>query len=76
MSPEVLKNAMFEARKFITLAAAVNELYPTYHDSRGQEHYVPTHGTREIRDAIEGLQYSLQRIRRNTASALPEIHIQ
>lgn len=76
MSPEVLENAVLEAQKFIAIATALDELYPTYHDSRGQEHYVPGPGTRQIRDAIEELKYSLQRVRWNTACALPEIDIQ
>lgn len=76
MSPEVLENAVLEAKKFIALATALDDLYPTYHDSRGQKHYVPGPGTRQIRDAIEELKYSLQIVRWNTACALPAIDIQ
>lgn len=76
MSPHVLEFAVLEAQKFIALATALDDVYPTYIDSHGDEHYVPGPGTRQIRDAIEELKYSLQCFRRNTACALPEIEIQ
>lgn len=76
MSPEVLENAVYEADKFIALAIALKDVYPTYLDSRGQEHYVPGPGTRQIREAIEDLKCSLRLFRGDTACALPEIDIQ
>lgn len=75
MSPEVLENAVHEAEKFIALAVALNDVYPTYHDSRGHEHYVPGPGTRQIREAADTLKQTLQCFRWNTACALPAIDI-
>lgn len=75
MSPEVLENAVLEAQKFIALAIALDEVYPTYQDSRGQEHYVPGPGTRQVREAADELKLTLQCFRWNTACALPEIDI-
>lgn len=73
MSPQVIALAVQEAENFIALALALDEAYPTYQDGRGNEHYVPGPGTRQVREAADALKETLQSFRWNTACALPEI---
>lgn len=76
MSPQVVAHAVQEAEKLIALADALNEVYPTYNDGRGQEHYVPGPATRQFREAVKALKDALNEFSWNTACALPEIHLQ
>lgn len=76
MSPQIIADITQSAEKFIALAQALKEVYPTYIDGRGHEHYVPGPGTRQVREAAEELRVSIYHIRWTPISALPEIDLQ
>lgn len=73
MRTDDLQQAVDDARKFIDMAAFVEEQYGTYQDGRGYEHYVSGPACAQLKAAARDLACTLSDLRLRTAAKLPAI---